>query len=84
MAPFPQLKFGLAPRLAALYAAIFILAGIQLPFLPLWLKAKGLDAATIGLVLAVPMIVRVLIIPVATRAADRHDALRARLSWRVA
>jgi PPP family 3-phenylpropionic acid transporter len=79
MAPFPQLKFGLAPRLAALYAAIFILGGIQLPFFPLWLKAKGLDAATIGLVLAVPMIVRVLAIPVATRAADRHDALRAGL-----
>ena len=79
MAPFSQLKFGLAPRLAALYAAIFILGGIQLPFFPLWLKAKGLDAATIGLVLAVPMIVRVLAIPVATRAADRHDALRAGL-----
>jgi PPP family 3-phenylpropionic acid transporter len=79
MAPFLQLKFGFAPRLAALYVAIFILSGIQLPFFPLWLKAKGLDAAAIGLVLAAPMIVRILAIPVATRAADRHDALRAGL-----
>src|ERR1039458_1456487 len=75
----PQLKFGFAPRVAALYVAIFILCGIQLPFFPLWLKAKGLDAGMIGLVLAAPMIVRVLAIPIATRAADRHDALRAAL-----
>ena len=40
---FP-LSFGFAPRLAALYAGLFILVGIQLPFFPLWLKAKGLDA----------------------------------------
>ncbi len=77
MRPVPQLKFGFAPRLAALYAAIFILGGIQLPFFPVWLKAKGLDAGTIGLVLAAPMIVRVFAIPLATRMADRRDALRA-------
>lgn len=52
------------------------MGGIQLPFFPLWLKAKGLDAGAIGLVLAVPMLVRLLAIPVATRAADRRDALR--------
>ncbi|MSP32859.1 MAG: MFS transporter [Pseudolabrys sp.] len=77
MLPVPQLKFGFAPRLAALYAAIFILGGIQLPFFPVWLQAKGLDASMIGLVLAVPMIVRVFAIPFATRMADRHDAVRA-------
>ena len=76
MRPFSSSRFGFAARLAGLYAAIFIMGGIQLPFFPLWLKAKGLDAGTIGLVLAVPMVVRVLAIPVATRAADRRDALR--------
>ena len=49
---------------------------MQLPFLPVWLAAKGLDADMIGIVLAIPMIVRVLAIPLATRHADRHDALR--------
>ena len=68
---------GFAARLSALYAALFVLSGVQLPFFPVWLKAKGLDAATIGLVLAVPMVVRVAAIPFATRAADRRDALRA-------
>ena len=63
-------------RLAVFYAALFAALGVQLPFLPLWLAAKGLDAGLIGVVLAVPMIVRVVAIPVATRGADRHDALR--------
>ena len=68
---------GFAPRLAALYAAMFAMLGIQLPFFPVWLKAKGLDAQMIGVVLAIPMIVRVFAIPVAARVADRRDALRA-------
>ncbi|HEY6994297.1 MAG TPA: MFS transporter [Xanthobacteraceae bacterium] len=63
-------------RLAAFYAALFAALGVQLPFLPVWLAAKGLDAGAIGIVLAVPMIVRIFAIPLATRGADRHDALR--------
>jgi len=50
---------------------------VQLPFLPVWLAAKGLDAASIGLVLAVPMVVRAVVIPFATHIADRYQALRA-------
>ena len=72
----PQLDFGFTPRLAALYAAFFIVAGISQPFLPIWMSAKGLDPATIGVVLAVPMLLRILIIPIATRQADRRDSLR--------
>jgi PPP family 3-phenylpropionic acid transporter len=79
MPAYPPLRIGFATRLALLYAAIFALGGVQLPFFPLWLKAKGLDATTIGLVLAMPVVVRVVAIPLATRAADRHDALRAAL-----
>jgi PPP family 3-phenylpropionic acid transporter len=63
--------------LALFYAALFAALGVQLPFLPAWLAAKGLDIATIGWVLAVPMVVRVMVIPVATHAADRYHALRA-------
>jgi PPP family 3-phenylpropionic acid transporter len=50
---------------------------VQLPFLPLWLAAKGLGAGAIGVALAIPMIVRVIAIPLATHGADRHEALRA-------
>jgi PPP family 3-phenylpropionic acid transporter len=67
---------GFSVRLAALYVALFIGLGIYLPFFPLWLKAKGLDAQQIGIVLAVPMLVRILAIPATARLADRYDALR--------
>ena len=71
-----QRQFGFAPRLAALYAAIFMTGGVQLPFFPVWLKAKGLDPGMIGVVLAAPMFVRIFAIPVAARLADARDALR--------
>jgi PPP family 3-phenylpropionic acid transporter len=70
---------GFVPRLAALYVALFILPGIQMPFFPVWLKAKDVDARLIGIVLAVPMLARVLAIPVIAREADRRDAVRAAL-----
>ena len=66
-------------RLAVFYAALFVVLGVQLPFMPVWLAAKGFNASEIGIVLALPMIVRVFAIPVAARAADRRDALRATL-----
>ena len=47
-----------------------------MPFFPVWLKAKDVDAGLIGVVLAVPMLARVLAIPVIARAADRRDAVR--------
>lgn len=62
-------------RLALFYVALFVSIGIQLPFFPLWLEAKGLDARMIGLVLAAPMVVRLFSIPVATRLADNRQAL---------
>src|SRR5262245_25877237 len=70
---------GFAWRLAAFYAALFGALGVQLPFLPVWLAAKGLDAAAIGIVLAIPMVVRLFAVPLAAGQADRHDALRAAL-----
>jgi MFS transporter, PPP family, 3-phenylpropionic acid transporter len=63
-------------RLAVFYAALFAALGVQLPFLPVWLAARGLDAGAIGVVLGLAMIARVFAIPIATRSADRHDALR--------
>lgn len=63
--------FGL--RMAAFYAAVFAFFGVQLPFMPVWLAAKGLDAREIGLVLAAGMAARPLIIPLASRLADRRN-----------
>src|SRR5262249_39461859 len=76
MRPESRTSWGFVPRLAALYAALFILPGISMPFFPIWLKAKDVDAKLIGIVLAVPMIARMLAIPVIAREADRRDAVR--------
>jgi PPP family 3-phenylpropionic acid transporter len=68
---------GYVPTVAALYAAVFLSNGIQMPFLSVWLKAKGVDPALIGVMLAVPMVARVLSVPLAAREADRRGAVRA-------
>jgi PPP family 3-phenylpropionic acid transporter len=73
---YPQLDTAsrFAWRMALFYASTFVAHGVQLPFIPVWLAAKGLDAQAIGIVLALPMILRLVGIPLAMRAADRHDA----------
>jgi PPP family 3-phenylpropionic acid transporter len=67
---------GFGARLALFYAGLFVVVGISMPFFPLWLQAKGLDARAIGLVIATPILVRVVAVPIAARLADRHGALR--------
>ena len=76
MRPLSHLQIGFAPRLAALYAGIFVMSGIQLPFFPVWLKAKGLDPQMIGIVLAAPIVARLIAVPLVARTADRRDAVR--------
>src|SRR5262245_57443846 len=71
-------------RLIAFYTAQFIVIGIQIPFFPVWLDARGFDARAIGLVLAASRIAPVLVIPVATRLADRFGAVRGTLVATVA
>jgi len=79
MPSHPQIPTGaaFAWRLAFFYAALCMALGVQMPFLPVWFTAKGLDPAAIGLALAIPSVVRLFAIPIATRMADRHDATRA-------
>ncbi len=68
-----------ALKLGAFYAAYFLFGGIQLPFFPLWLEARGLDARAIGLVIAIPTVVRIVFTPIAAHQADRRHALKAAL-----
>src|ERR1700691_2857273 len=63
---------GFALRMAMFYAAFFAFSGIQMPYLPAWLAAKGLDGGEIGIELAVPMLIRVVAVPFAIRLIDRR------------
>jgi PPP family 3-phenylpropionic acid transporter len=69
-------KLNFALRLALFYAVSFAVLGVYLPFIPVWLAAKGFDADGIGILLAAATLVRVLAIPSAAHAADRYQALR--------
>lgn len=80
MAGIPQFSTDrFALKLGLFYAAYFFFGGVQLPFFPLWLEARGLDARTIGLIIAVPALVRIIVTPIVTHQADRHQALKATL-----
>jgi PPP family 3-phenylpropionic acid transporter len=65
-----------APRLALFYAAVFLLAGIQLPFWPVWLAGRGLGVSEIGLVLAAALCIKVIVNPLAGLLADRTGRRR--------
>jgi MFS transporter, PPP family, 3-phenylpropionic acid transporter len=70
----PADDFGL--RLAVFYGCLFLIPGIQMPFFPLWLKARGLDSEAIGIILATPVVVRIFAVPVINRAIDRAGKIR--------
>lgn len=63
-------------RLSALYAASFAGLGVSMPFFPLWLEHRGLGASTIGMVLAVPIVVRTLAIAPVMTLIDRGVGAR--------
>jgi PPP family 3-phenylpropionic acid transporter len=58
-------------RLSCFYAAVFALVGVQLPFWPVWLASRGLDAREIALLAAAGLWVKVLANPLAGVASDR-------------
>ena len=57
-------------RLALMYGALFLLFGVQMPYLPVWLDWKGLSASEISVIMAVPMIIRIAFMPLVGFWAD--------------
>ncbi|OIQ98345.1 putative 3-phenylpropionic acid transporter [mine drainage metagenome] len=70
---------GLSLRLSLFYAALFGVIGVQMPFWPLYLSAKGLDPARIGQLLAAAYFIKIILNPVAGHVVDRHGARRTAL-----
>lgn len=56
--------------LGLFYCSIFIGTGASLPYMPVWFRAQGLSGAQIGVILAAPMLARVVITPVLAVWAD--------------
>ena len=66
----------LAWRLGFLYAALFVVVGCYLPYMPVWLHWRGLDEDAIALLLAAPLFARILFTPLISFAADWSGARR--------
>ncbi|MFD2233498.1 MFS transporter [Phaeospirillum tilakii] len=67
---------GVAPRLALYYVALFCVIGLQLPYWPLWLAARGLGPVEIAWLIAVPSLVRVFATPLVGVWVDRRGDRR--------
>jgi PPP family 3-phenylpropionic acid transporter len=63
-------------RISMTYALLMLGSGVQLPFLPLWLKAKGLETSDIAMILAGMMATRILGAPLFAWIADHFGNRR--------
>ncbi|MGA7803136.1 MFS transporter [Bradyrhizobium sp.] len=68
-----------AGSLGLFYGTSFGLLGTHLPFFPVWLKAVGIEASWIGVIIAVPAVTRFTVLPFVTAFAERRHALRGAL-----
>jgi PPP family 3-phenylpropionic acid transporter len=76
IASAPAARPRLAWRLGLLYAALFLVVGFYMPYLPVWLKWRHLDADQIAILLAAPLYVRIVFTPVVSFLADRIGGRR--------
>jgi PPP family 3-phenylpropionic acid transporter len=63
-------------RLGFLYAAVFLVGGCYLPYLPVWLHWRELNADQIAILLATPPFARIVFTPAISFAADRAGGRR--------
>ncbi len=72
----PSIDHVLALRLAPFYIALFMIVGLQLPFWPVWLTHKGLTGEEIGIVLSMPLWMKILFTPLIAGLADHFGRRR--------
>ena len=73
-----------ATRLAVFYGALFVVYGMHVPYMPVWLDWRGLSASEISTIMAAPLFLRVLLTPGVALIADRngtHRSLLIALAW---
>ncbi|HEX2146506.1 MAG TPA: MFS transporter, partial [Pseudorhizobium sp.] len=75
----PPRRFQL--RCAVAYAAPIGVNGIMLPYFPVWLDSLKFSEFEIGMILAIPMIVRILAAPLVGLIADRLPERTTVLFW---
>lgn len=69
------------PRIALLFCAPLVVNGFAMPYFPVWLSTLSLSDFEIGIILAVPMFVRVITAPLVGLLADRIGERAKVLIW---
>ena len=65
-----------AIRFSLVYGTYFLTVGLMLPFWPVWLEHRGFEAAAIGLVMALPLWLKVVTNPMVAGVSDRLGVTR--------
>ncbi len=73
--PVDKGRMGL--RLSAFFGAFFLIYGVHVTYLPVWLDARGLSPSMIAVASSTPMLLRLVVTPALSFAADRAAAHRA-------
>ncbi|WP_045836308.1 MFS transporter [Hyphomicrobium sp. 99] len=71
-----QARRRFAVPVALFFAALFVVYGTNVPFMPVWLDWRGLTPGEISVVIAAPLFLRLFVTPVVAMAADREMAHR--------
>ena len=59
-------------RMSAYFAALFLIYGIHVSYFPVWLSWRGLEPEQIGIITALPILIRVALTPMLAAYADAH------------
>ncbi len=63
-------------RLSANYTSVYIYLGIMTPFWAIWLKYKGLSPSEIGIIIAIPYLIKLIVAPAISQASDKREEYR--------
>jgi MFS transporter, PPP family, 3-phenylpropionic acid transporter len=66
----------LACRISTFYGALFLIHGVSLTYLPVWLDGRGLSGAQIAIASSMPMLLRIGLTPAMAFLADRSGRHR--------
>lgn len=68
-------------RLSLMYFAIFSFVGIHMPFWPVWLQSRGIDALGIAALTALSFALKIVVTPWVSRQVDRSGKKREAVIW---
>jgi MFS transporter, PPP family, 3-phenylpropionic acid transporter len=73
-APYSSPPTRVSPSLSWLQGVHFLGPGIAIPYFPLWLEGRGLSGTQVGLLLALPVLARIVLLPFIMGLVDRRMA----------